>query len=115
MWAAIASTGTWLRWQSNRPLMRCRLPGPQLPAQTARRPVIAASAPAAKAATSSWRTCIQAIVADPAQAVVQAVEAVAGDAPDALNAGIDESRGDEVGNCSHVRSPVPTLALPQPQ
>ena len=35
MWAAIASTGTRLRWQSNRPLIRCRLPGPQLPAQTA--------------------------------------------------------------------------------
>ena len=35
MCAAIASTGTRLRWQSNRPLIRCRLPGPQLPAQTA--------------------------------------------------------------------------------
>ena len=34
--AAIASTGTPLRWQSNRPLIRCRLPGPQLPAQTAK-------------------------------------------------------------------------------
>src|SRR5262249_20741597 len=41
--------------------MRCRLPGPQLPAQTARRPVVAASAPAANAATSSCRTCIHAM------------------------------------------------------
>jgi hypothetical protein len=57
--AAIASTGTRLRCASNRPLMRCRLPGPQLPAQPARAPVICASAAAAKAATSSWRTCIQ--------------------------------------------------------
>ena len=58
MCAAMASTGTRLRWQSNRPLIRCRLPGPQLPAQTASRPVSAASAPAAKAADSSCRTCI---------------------------------------------------------
>ena len=50
MWAAIASTGTRLRWQSYRPLIRCRLPGPQLPAQTASSPVRCASAPAAKAA-----------------------------------------------------------------
>ena len=48
MWAAIASTGTRLRCASNRPLIRCRLPGPQLPAQTASRPVSAASAAAAK-------------------------------------------------------------------
>ncbi len=62
MCAAIASTGTWLRWQSNRPLIRCRLPGPQLPAQTASLPVTAASAPAAKAAVSSWRVCDQLIL-----------------------------------------------------
>src|SRR5215831_13056703 len=37
--------------------MRCRLPGPQLPAQTARRPVRCASAPAANAAVSSCLTC----------------------------------------------------------
>ena len=61
MWAAIASTGTRLRWQSNRPLIRCRLPGPQLPAQTASSPVRWASAPAAKAAASSWRMWIQSI------------------------------------------------------
>ena len=39
MCAAIASTGTRLRWASKRPLIRCRLPGPQLPAQTASSPV----------------------------------------------------------------------------
>ena len=35
MCAAIASTGTRLRWASNRPLIRCRFPGPQLAAHTA--------------------------------------------------------------------------------
>ena len=30
MCAAIASTGTRLRWASKSPLIRCRLPGPQL-------------------------------------------------------------------------------------
>jgi hypothetical protein len=44
------------------PLMRCRLPGPQLPAQTASSPVRCASAPAAKAATSSCRTCTHSIL-----------------------------------------------------
>ncbi len=39
MCAAMAITGTRLRWQSYRPLMRCRLPGPQLPAQAASSPV----------------------------------------------------------------------------
>jgi hypothetical protein len=39
MCAAMARTGARLRWQSKRPLIRCRLPGPQLPAQTARAPV----------------------------------------------------------------------------
>ncbi len=38
--------------------MRCRLPGPHEPAQTASFPVIWASAAAANAAASSWRTCI---------------------------------------------------------
>ncbi len=37
--------------------MRWRLPGPQEPAQAVSLPVICASAPAAKAAVSSWRTC----------------------------------------------------------
>src|SRR5713226_6635794 len=56
------STGTRERWQSKRPLMRCRLPGPQLPAQTASSPVRCASAPAAKAATSSCRTWTHSIL-----------------------------------------------------
>ena len=56
MCEAMPSTGTRERWQSNRPMMRCRLPGPQLPAQTASSPVRCASAPAAKAATSSCLT-----------------------------------------------------------
>ncbi len=56
MWAAIASTGAALRWASNSPLIRCKFPGPQLPAHTAKLPVSWASAPAAKAAASSWRT-----------------------------------------------------------
>src|SRR5258707_1091650 len=42
--------------------MRCRLPGPQLPAQTASSPVRWASPPAANAATSSCRTRIHSIL-----------------------------------------------------
>ena len=57
----IASTGTPLRLASNRPLTRCRPPGPQLVAHTASSPVSAASAAAANAAASSFRTCSQAI------------------------------------------------------
>ena len=60
-WLAISTTGARLRWLSNRPLMKCRLPGPQLPAQAVRSPLISASAPAAKAPASSWRICTQAI------------------------------------------------------
>ncbi len=45
-----------------RPLIRWRLPGPHEPAQTASSPVNCASAPAAKAATSSCRVGIQAMV-----------------------------------------------------
>ena len=54
--SAMASTGVRLRCASNRPLMRCRSPGPHDPAQTASSPVICASPAAAKAATSSCRT-----------------------------------------------------------
>ena len=54
-----AST-TRLRWQSNRPLIRCRLPGPQLGADRELAGEMA-SAPAAKAAASSWRMWIQSI------------------------------------------------------
>ena len=57
----MASTGTRLRLASNRPLIRCRLPGPQLAAHTASSPVSAASPAAANAAASSCRTCSQAI------------------------------------------------------
>lgn len=59
MCAARASTGTRERCASYRPLMRCRFPGPADPAQTASRPVLAASAEAASAAASSWRTVTQ--------------------------------------------------------
>jgi hypothetical protein len=62
MCAAMASTGTLLRLASNRPLIRCRLPGPQLAAHTASSPVSAASPAAANAAASSCRTCSQVIV-----------------------------------------------------
>ncbi len=62
MCAAMASTGTALRLASNRPLIRCRLPGPQLAAHTASSPVSAASAAAANPAASSCRTCSQAMV-----------------------------------------------------
>src|ERR1700678_3244036 len=57
----MASTGTRLRFASNSPLIRCRLPGPQLPAHTASSPVSAASAAAANPAASSCRTCSQVI------------------------------------------------------
>jgi hypothetical protein len=52
-----APQGIWIRWASrwasNRPLIRCRLPGPQLPAHTASCPVSAASAATANTAVSS--------------------------------------------------------------
>ena len=57
----MASTGTRLRFASNSPLIRCRFPGPQLPAHTASSPVSAASAAAANPAASSCRTCSQVI------------------------------------------------------
>ncbi len=52
IWAAIASTGTRLRWASNSPLIKCRFPAPQLPTQTANCPVTVASSAAANEATS---------------------------------------------------------------
>lgn len=63
MWEASASTGAMERCASYSPLTRCRLPGPQEPAQAAGFPVICASAPAAKAAVASWRTWIQSMAA----------------------------------------------------
>ena len=71
--------------------MRCRLPGPQEPAQTASSPVICASPEAAKAATSSWRTWTQSIVAARAQRLGHAVQAVADDAVDPPDAGFRQS------------------------
>src|SRR6476660_3447867 len=44
-WLAISTTGARLRCDSNRPLMKCRLPGPHEPAQAVRLPVSSASAP----------------------------------------------------------------------
>ncbi|CPU67971.1 Uncharacterised protein [Mycobacteroides abscessus] len=61
MWLAMASTGTRDRLASYRPLMRWRFPGPHDPAHTARLPVTSASAAAANAAASSWRTWIHSI------------------------------------------------------
>jgi hypothetical protein len=58
----MASTGTPLRFASNKPLIRCRVPGPQLAAHTASSPVSAAAAAAANAAASSCRTCSQVMV-----------------------------------------------------
>jgi hypothetical protein len=57
MCEAIASTGVPLRCASYTPLIKCRLPGPELPAHTASCPVTCASAAAANAAVSSCRTC----------------------------------------------------------
>ena len=56
MCEARASTGAPLRCASNNPLIKCRFPGPLLPAHAANLPVSCASAPAANAPASSWRT-----------------------------------------------------------
>ncbi|MNV38019.1 hypothetical protein D3C71_1295560 [compost metagenome] len=56
-WLAINTIGARLRLLSKMPLMKCRPPGPQEPAQAVSCPLISDSAPAAKAATSSWRMC----------------------------------------------------------
>ena len=53
----MAKTGAALRWQSYRPLSRCRLPGPDDPSTAVGMPETCASAPAAKAPASSLRTC----------------------------------------------------------
>ena len=66
--------------------MRCRLPGPQLPAQTASSPVRCASAPAAKAPTSSCRTWIHSILPCRRMDVGQAIEAIADDSVDPFDA-----------------------------
>lgn len=56
---ASARTGAPERCASYRPWIRWVLPGPQLPAHTASRPVVCASAAAANAPASSLRTCTQ--------------------------------------------------------
>jgi hypothetical protein len=92
MCAAMASTGTRDRWPSNRPLMGCRLPGPQLPAQTASFPVRCASAPAANAATSSFDLAL------PTERVGQAVQAIADDTVNTFDPGSGESFRELIGN-----------------
>ena len=74
MCAAMASTGTPLRLASNRPLIRCRLPGPQLAAHTASSPVSAASPAAANLSRSKivnrswWRLVATKLVRVPSWA-----------------------------------------------
>jgi hypothetical protein len=63
--------------------------GPQEPAQTASSPVSCASAPAAKAATSSWRVGIHSMV-HLVEAVAKSVQGIAGDAPDTFHASLFE-------------------------
>ncbi len=60
-WLAISTIGARLRLVSNTPLMKCRPPGPHEPAQAVSCPLISDSAPAANAATSSWRICTHSI------------------------------------------------------
>ena len=87
--AAMATTGTRERWQSNRPLIRCRFPGPQRPAQTAKRPV----------------TCASLNAAGPAQRVGKAVQAVALDSIDPLDARGGKRLDHLIGNGCHGFTP----------
>src|SRR3954452_16286635 len=57
-WPQIASMGACDFFASYRPLSRWMEPGPTVPMQTPSRPLSCAWAPAANAATSSWRTPI---------------------------------------------------------
>ena len=107
MCEAMASTGAPERLASYSPLIRCRLPGPQEPAQTASLPVSCASAAAAKAAASSCRTWIQSMppFAEPPvlpDGVHDRVEAVAHNPVDPLHAGslelFDELGGKFLGH-----------------
>ncbi len=84
--------------------MRCRLPGPQDPAQAASWPVICASAPAAKAAVSSCRTWIQSMLPLRRMASIDGVQAVADDAVDAPDTGLDECLHESFGHglCQHI-------------
>ena len=92
----MASTGTRLRWASIRPLIRCRLPGPQLAAHTASCPVIAASPAAAKAAASSCRTCCQAMSPSRRRASVCRTS-VLDQAPPGTHQGFDGRNGPVTG------------------
>jgi len=67
--------------------VRCRLPGPQLPAHTASSLVSVASAAAANPAASSCRTCCHAIVPVAAQRIGEPVQRVAGNAVRTPHAG----------------------------
>jgi hypothetical protein len=65
--------------------MRCRLPGAQLAAHTARSPVKCASAAAANAPTSSCLKVDPLDLALPSSRIGEAAEAVADDPTDALD------------------------------
>ena len=78
------------------------MPGPQLPAHTASRPVSMASAPAAKAPASSLRTWTHSMPVRPADGVDDRVEAVADDAVDAVDADLAQDFDELVGN-GHAR------------
>ena len=84
--------------------MRCRLPGPQLPAQTTSSPVRCASASDAKAATSraAHESLDLSLAAD---RIGQPVEAVADDAIYPLHAGGSE------GFCKLISDGLHDLAL----
>ena len=111
---AMASTGAPERLASYRPLIRCRLPGPQEPAQTASRPVSWASAAAAKAAASSCRTWTQSIPPCSAPPVFRTASTIGlrlspDDPVDPLHAGslelFDELGGEFLGHgCTLPRS-----------
>jgi hypothetical protein len=80
--------------------MRWVLPGPQLPAHTASRPVSCASAAAAKAPTSSLRTCpLHALRA--ADGIDERIETVTDDAVDAPDAGALQNLDQLFGHGAH--------------
>ena len=79
--------------------MRCKLPGPQLPAQTASSPVRCASVPAANAATSSdMHPCDLSLAPD---GIGQTVKAIANDAVDTFHANRRENLSELICDSSH--------------
>ena len=78
--------------------MRCRLPGPQDPAQTASSPVICDSAPAANAATSSVAHMDPVDHPATADRLRDPVQAVADETEDALHTGLLERFDEQVGD-----------------